>query len=71
MALPRQLDPYSRLVAHARDQRKRAKEDLCAGRWTTLEEAKALVARIRAFDELDAKVQEISGPQFHYDGEDV
>lgn len=69
--MPRIEEPFMRLVRSVQRLRKTAADTLSHGQWTGAEEARELVGRVLALDEVLSEMQTISGPGTNFGEEDM
>lgn len=69
--MPRQDDPFLRLVATIKVERKTAIIGLTSGQWVGEAEARELVGKISAYTETLQQMKDIAGPGTDYGEEEL
>lgn len=62
MPIPRREDPLQTLLAFARQRRVDFAQELAVGKWSSEQQARELVGRVKELDALESEMKRLSAP---------
>lgn len=71
MPIPRREDPFQVIVRKVRERRIEHAQELAIGKWTGEPQARELVGRIKALDDIESEMTKLTAPGSHYTETDV
>lgn len=71
MGIPRREEPFQVLARKIRERRIEHAQELAIGRWDGEAQARELVGRIKALDDIESEMTKLTAPGSHYSETDV